>query len=425
MTETSIAVLIFLVAYGLIIWERYPREIIALGGALLIILFDIVSQDQAIKHIDFNTLGLLLGMMVIVSVLKDTGIFQFLALFLFKLSRGNGMFLFLSLSFITALASAFLDNVTTVLLMVPVSLSLCQLAGLDPKPVLIGQILAANIGGTATLIGDPPNIMIGSSNPQLSFADFLANLAPVVIIIYFVTFTILTLVSYNRLKAKRSFRGLNVLEPAKGLKSKPLLRKSLLVLGITFLGFFLHNRLDITTATVALTGALLLLLLSGKKPEKVFKDIEWPTIFFFIGLFVLVGSLVEVGLIKEIAEGVISITDGRLEIATFVILWTAALVSAFVDNIPFVAAMIPVIQSMEQMVVSSAGFEVLWWALALGACLGGNGTLIGASANIIVAGIAKRNGIKLRFITFFLIAFPLMLISIIISTFYLQIKFFG
>lgn len=425
MTESSIAVLIFLVSYGLIIWERYPREIIALGGALLIILFDIVSQDQAIKHIDFNTLGLLLGMMIIVSVLKDTGIFQFLALFLFKLSRGNGIFLFLSLSFITALASAFLDNVTTVLLMVPVSLSLCQLAGLDPKPVLIGQILAANIGGTATLIGDPPNIMIGSSNPQLSFADFLANLAPIVMLIYFVTFTILTLVSYNRLKAKRSFRGLNVLEPAKGLKNKPLLRKSLLVLGITFLGFFLHNRLDITTATVALTGALLLLLLSGKKPEKVFKDIEWPTIFFFIGLFVLVGSLVEVGLIKEIAEGVISITDGRLEIATFVILWTAALVSAFVDNIPFVAAMIPVIQSMEQMVVSSAGFEVLWWALALGACLGGNGTLIGASANIIVAGIAKRNGIKLGFITFFLIAFPLMLISIIISTFYLQIKFFG
>lgn len=411
------AVVIFLTVYGLIVSEKIHRAVVALGGAALLVLIGILNQHEAVKSIDFNTLGLLIGMMIIVGITRRTGFFQFLAVWAARISRGEPILIVLILSGVTAVASALLDNVTTVLLIVPVTFSVTQVLGISPIPFIFAEIMASNIGGTATLIGDPPNIMIGSAT-GLGFVDFVINLAPVVIVVFLVTSLFFWLLWRRDLKVDElQKRKVLVFDPREQIQDWVLLKKSLLVLGVTIIGFLLHQYLHLESATIALSGAALLLLLSRTDPEQALLAVEWPTIFFFLGLFVVVGALDKVGAIHAIAEGSLHLTGGELAATTFLILWLSAIASAFVDNIPFVATMIPLIKDIGAM----TGIPVLplWWALSLGACLGGNGTLIGASANVIVAGIAERNGYSFTFIEYTKVAFPLMLLSIIISHVYI------
>lgn len=417
------SILIFLMAYAAIMSEKIHRMVVAMAGGLLMLLFGFLSQETAFKEdIDFNTLGLLIGMMILVAITRRTGVFEAVAVWSAGVTGGHPLKLLGLLSLITAFASAFLDNVTTVLLVVPVTLTLTDKLEVNPVPYLISEVLASNIGGTATLIGDPPNIMIGSAT-NLSFNDFLFNLTPVILIILAVTTWILMLLYRKELQVTEENRQrLLGLKPREEIKDWALLKKSLAVLGLTIAGFMLHGLFDIESATIALAGAVLLLLLSGEEPEDVLLHVEWPTIFFFAGLFVLVGGLKAAGVIKSLAEWSLQLTSGQTEATSYLVLWVSAIASAFIDNIPFVATMIPLLQEMGAL--SGMNLEPVWWSLALGACLGGNGTLIGASANVIVAGIAEKNGYRIGFVQFLKLAFPLMLISIVLSHIYLYIRYF-
>lgn len=422
---TSIAVIIFIVAYALIISEKVHRTIVGIFGAMLMIMFGILSQDLAIHHIDFNTLGLLMGMMIIVNITAETGLFNFLAIWAAQKVKAQPMKLLLALASLTAICSAFLDNVTTVLLTVPVTFSITSKLKVDVKPFLMAQIMASNIGGTATLIGDPPNIMIGSA-VGLSFVDFLLNLAPVIVVIFAVTVFILEAVYGKKLHTTPELQAqVMELDPKKQIADGALLRKCLFVLALTMSLFVLHGALGLESATAAMFGAGLLLLLTFTRDEeriaKVLSKIEWTAIFFFSGLFILVGALVETGVIKMLAEEAMAITEGSVNATAILIIWMSAIASAFVDNIPFVATMIPLIKDMGAMGI--ANLDPLWWSLALGACLGGNGTLIGASANVVVASLAAKHGEQISFMGFMRIAFPCMIVSIIISTVYVYLRY--
>jgi len=418
--DAAIALLVFVLTYALIVSEKVHRAIVALLGGMILILFGVLSQETALEHIDWNTLGLLVGMMIIVGITQRTGVFQYLALKAVRIAKGEPIRILILLGIVTAVLSAFLDNVTTVLLIVPVTLKITDSLGVDPVPYLMTQIMASNIGGTATLIGDPPNIMIGSQT-GLSFMDFLVNLGPVVVVILAVTLGILYFIYRNKLQVPESVKQeVCRVNPRDEIKDYALLKKSLLILGLVILGFILHDKLHLESATIALTGAALLMLVARVEPEDILLSVEWPTIFFFIGLFIVVGGLVETGLIDLLAQKSLEVTAGDLRLTGVLILWLSAIASAFVDNIPFVATMIPLIQEMGNLGgISGQDMESLWWALSLGACLGGNGTLIGASANVIVVGIAEKNGIKIRFLQFMKLAFPLMLISVAIAMGYL------
>lgn len=416
-SATAIPITIFLVIYGIIISEKINRTAISLFGAIVMIILGILNQEQAIEHIDFNTIGLLVGMMIIVNILKRTGVFEYLAIRAAKKAKGDPWKILVLFAIITAVSSAFLDNVTTILLIVPVTLVITDTLDTNPIPFMFTEILIANIGGTATLIGDPPNIMIGSAT-GLGFVDFLVNLAPVVIVISFVVLFLLKLIYKDFLKAKdENKQKIMKMDESITIKDKLLLKKSLIVLFLTILGFMVHAQFHLESATVALGGAALLLVISKIDPEEILFEVEWTTIFFFMGLFILVGSLVEVGVIDNLAKKMLELTKGNLFVTTLTILWVSAIASAFLDNIPFVATMIPLIKAM----TASGQLDAnpLWWALALGACLGGNGTIIGASANVIVTGIMAREGRPVSFMSFMRIGFPMMIVSIIISTIYL------
>ena len=416
-SATAIPITIFLVIYGIIISEKINRTAISLFGAIVMIILGILNQEQAIEHIDFNTIGLLVGMMIIVNILKRTGVFEYLAIRAAKKAKGDPWKILVLFAIITALSSAFLDNVTTILLIVPVTLVITDTLDTNPIPFMFTEILIANIGGTATLIGDPPNIMIGSAT-GLGFVDFLVNLAPVVIVISFVVLFLLKLIYKDFLKAKdENKQKIMKMDETITIKDTLLLKKSLIVLFITILGFMVHAQFHLESATVALGGAALLLVISKIDPEEILFEVEWTTIFFFMGLFILVGSLVEVGVIDNLAKKMLELTKGNLFVTTLTILWVSAIASAFLDNIPFVATMIPLIKAM----TASGQLDAnpLWWALALGACLGGNGTIIGASANVIVTGIMAKEGRPVSFMSFMRIGFPMMIVSIIISTIYL------
>lgn len=417
------SVTVFIITYALIISEKIHRMIVAMAGGLGMVLLGFLSQETALgDNIDFNTLGLLTGMMILVTITRRTGVFEAIAIWAVGVTRGEPLRLLAMLSFITATASAFLDNVTTVLLIVPVTLTLTDKLLVNPTPFLIAEIIASNIGGTATLIGDPPNIMIGSA-VGLDFNSFLIHLAPVAVIIMIITIALLLIIYRKDLQVDEQKRqSILLLNYKEEIKDWRLLKKSLAVLGVTIAGFVLHGFLHLESATVAFTGAILLMLISREEPEDILLHIEWPTIFFFIGLFVLVGGLKATGVIGELASWTLTITHGDLLQTTLVVLWVSAIASAFIDNIPFVATMIPMLQEMGHL--SGMNLDPLWWSLALGACLGGNGTLIGASANVIVAGIAEKNGISLTFNQYLKIAFPLMLVSIIISHLYLYLRYF-
>lgn len=416
-----LASIVFILVYGLIVSEKVHRTIAALLGASVMLLLYLIPQEEAIEAIDFNTIGLLVGMMTIVEITKHTGLFEYLAIKAAKSAKGSPMKIMVSLSVITAVASAFLDNVTTVLLIVPVTISICRELNVKPFPFLMAEIFASNIGGTATLIGDPPNIMIGSA-VGLSFMDFVINLTPAIIIIQAVTSYIFYLLYRKQVSVTAENRKkIDKFNENEAIKDHVLLRKCLFVLALVIGGFVVHGALHFEPATIALSGASLLLLISGLKVNEVLAELEWPVIFFFAGLFVLVGTLERVGVIELIAKESLALTGGNLLLTGMLILWLSAIASAFIDNIPFVATMIPLIQSMGQL----GGIDVgpLWWALSLGACLGGNGTLIGASANVVVAGIAEEKGFPISFIDFFKVGFPIMLVSIVISTVYI-LRFF-
>lgn len=410
-------IVIFLAAYGLIISEKIHRALAALCGALLLIVLGIFGQQEAVAHIDFNTLGLLLGMMLVVGITSRSGLFEYLAAWAVRIARGEPFMLLLLLSMTTALVSALLDNVTTILLLVPITISVAEDLELPPYPFLFSEIIASNIGGAATLIGDPPNIMIGSA-AGLTFMNFLQNLGPVILAIILVAVLYFWLLWGRRMRVNREQRLKAMkLAPEEQIENWRLLRQSLMVLGLIVLAFLLQRVLHLEAATIALGGAALLLVVTHIDPEEALLSVEWPTILFFLGLFVMVGALERVGAIAALAGTTLRITGNSPVLATATILWFSALASSFLDNIPFTAAMIPLIKDVGTM--TGMPLQPLWWALALGACLGGNGTLIGASANITAAGIAERNGYPFTFTEYTRVAFPLMLLSILISHAYL------
>ena len=425
MTTTTIAVIIFVAAYALIISEKVHRTIVGICGASLMILCGVIDQATAISHIDFNTLGLLMGMMIIVNITSETGLFNFLAIWAAKKVKAQPIKLLIALSALTMVCSALLDNVTTVLLTVPITFSITAQLKVDVKPYLISQILASNIGGTATLIGDPPNIMIGSA-VGLNFMDFVANLTGVAIVIFLVVDAVLIALYHSELKTQPELQEKVMSLNARSQIANPaLLKKCLFVIAITISMFVLHGTLGLDTATCALSGAGLLLLITFTRNEgmiaKVLSKVEWLAIFFFAGLFVLVGALVETGVIKMLAAEAIKITNGSVNATAMLILWMSAIASAFIDNIPFVATLIPLIKDMGQMGLTN--LDPMWWSLALGACLGGNGTLIGASANVVVASMAAQRGKQISFLGFMKVAFPIMILTIIISSAYVWLRY--
>jgi Na+/H+ antiporter NhaD/arsenite permease-like protein len=424
------AIAIFLVTYAIIISEKINRAVIALLGAALMVIFGIVDLHKAFTHhIEWETITLLIGMMILVNITSKSGFFQYVAIKAAKAAKGNPGRILVMLSLLTAVLSAFLDNVTTVLLIVPVTFSITRILRVNPVPYLISEVLSSNVGGTATLIGDPPNIMIGSANKHLDFNDFLTNLAPIVVIIMLVTVAVLFLIYRRQLKSdQKLIEQLMELNESDYIKDSVLLKKSVTVLVLTILGFILHSSIHVDAAVIAMTGATILMVIGVQEHEMedIFSSVEWVTIFFFAGLFTLVGGLVDIGLIKSLAEKALDVTGGNIPVAAYFILWVSGIASATIDNIPFVATMIPLIKDMATgmgLSPDAPQIDVLWWALALGACLGGNGTLIGASANVIVAGIASREGHGFSYMDFLKIGAPLTLIALLLSHLYLFLRY--
>jgi Na+/H+ antiporter NhaD/arsenite permease-like protein len=431
-----LATFILVLTYAVIISERFNRAIVALLGAAVVIGTGVLTQEQAVHGIDFNTIGLLTGMMILVGITKECGIFQFLAIKAAKAAKGNPWGILVMLSIVTAVLSAFLDNVTTVLLVAPVTLLLADELKINPYPLLFAEINASNTGGTATLIGDPPNIMIGSAT-SLTFNDFVIHLTPVAIVAFSATLIPLWFIYGRTMSATPEARArIMAFNEYEAIRDVPLLKQCFSVFGLVIIGFILAHALHMEPATIALGGAALLLLLvtfpldnehAGHKVHEFFGHVEWITIFFFCGLFIIVTGVEHAGLLQILADWTLSLTAGNFTITVLAILWVSAILSSIVDNIPFVATMIPMVKGMlpvfQQAGIPLEQAEGLWWALSLGACLGGNGTLVGASANLIVAGIAERNGVPFRFLPFLKVAFPLMILQVLISTLYVWMRY--
>lgn len=419
-----VSVVIFIITYAMIISERFNKAAIALLGASLMIFTGILSQERAVENIDFNTIGLLIGMMIIVAISQKTGMFQFVAIKSVKLVKGDPWWILVMLSLITAGFSALLDNVTAVMLIVPITLLITDELKITPYPFLFTEIFASNIGGSATLIGDPPNIMIGGA-ARLTFMDFIINVGPVIPIIFIATIIPIKFIFGKQLIVEERLKqGIMRFDENEAIRDIVLLKKSLSVMGIVILSFIFQQQIHLEPATIAMGGAIVLLLLSGENLSELFKEVEWNTIFFFVGLFIIVAGIRETGLITLMAERVMFMTGGDMVKTAFAITWMSAIASAFMDNIPFVATMIPMIQDIGKIAGSHEAIKPLWWALSLGACLGGNGTIIGASANVIVAGFLERSGNKISFLEYMKLAIPLMLLSIIISWVYLYLRYF-
>ncbi len=428
-----VATSILVIAYAFIISEKINRAVVSLLGAGALIFTGVLNQHLMVQGIDFNTIFLLTGMMVIVAITKRTGIFQFVAILSAKSVRGNPRALLVVLSLITAIFSALLDNVTTVLLVVPITLLLTEQLKLPAYPFLFALIFASNVGGMATLIGDPPNILIGSA-VGLSFMDFVYNVGPAAVLNMIVLLVIFDVIWGRKFKTSMKARAhLLRYDPYEALTDVPLLWKSMITLSLVLFGFIVGHGYGIEPGTVALTGAAFLMLLDiykfkaedqSHKVQENFQEVEWETIFFFMGLFVLVYGVEHTGVLSMLAEYMMDLTGGDMATTGYAILWSSAIISAIVDNIPFVATMIPMIESMEAEMGGAAAIEPLWWVLSLGACLGGNGSLIGASANVMVASFAERAGQRISFLKFMALAFPLMILTIIISTGYAWFVFF-
>ena len=431
MDARLLAILVVSFAYLIIFTEKVNRAVIALLGAGLMLVSGLLSQKQALAGIDFNTLALLIGMMIIVGITERSGLFQFVAVWGAQKVKASPRGLLAVLILVTAVFSGFLDNVTTVLLIVPVTFQITKKLGVDAYPYLIAEIFASNIGGTATLIGDPPNILIGSAL-DLTFMDFVKVLSPIVAAVIAVLIAVFDFVWKKKLTTTLRRRvAVMKMNPAASITDKRLLVKSLAVLALVITAFIFAHDLFLDNGTIALTGAALLLLLYSlpmghereDKIEEIFRVVDWTTIFFFVGLFVMVYGLEVTGILKLLGAKFIELTGGSVEAMMYVILGSSAVLSSAIDNIPFVATMIPMIKSMEEAVGGREAMMPVWWALSLGACFGGNGTLIGASANVVVAGLSQRHGHPISFAGFLLWSIPVMLASVLIAGLFLYFEF--
>jgi Na+/H+ antiporter NhaD/arsenite permease-like protein len=419
----AIAVATFLIALAIIASEKLHRTNVALLGAAIVVLFvGDFSQEQAIESVDFNTIGLLVGMMILVYLTQQTGVYDYVAIRAGQLSGGRSYALTMSLAGITAVLSAFLDNLTTILLVAPITFLLADALDIDAIPLLIIEVIASNIGGTATLIGDPPNIIIAGAT-GLSFNEFIVNLAPIVIVTFAVVMPLLYVVFRRRLQIEeRNRQAVMGLNAAASIRDWPELKRTGPVLVATVLAFFAHQALHVEPATVALAGASVGLLVTRVDLEKALSSIEWTTLFFFIGLFVMVGALEATGAIGHVADAVKDLTGGDRSAELLGILGVSALGSAVVDNIPFTTAMIPVVRELQES-AGATGDDAYWWSLALGACFGGNATMIAAAANVAAAGLAERAGTPIGFMTFLRVGLPVTLISIALAAAYISIRY--
>lgn len=419
MNTQFISIIIFLLVILSIITEKIDRTVAAISGAVLMIITNVLTLDKSISYIDFNTIGVLLGMMIVVSIVKNSGLFEYIAIYTAKKSKGNPWRIMVYFILITAILSALLDNVTTVLLVGPMTIVICQILKVNPVPFLMTEIIASNVGGTSTLIGDPPNIMIGSA-ANLSFSDFIINLGFVVIVILISLIICFKLIYKKEINNGTNEVAITSLDENKAIQDKPLLYKSIVVLFLILLGFIFHSKLNIESSIVALSGACIMLVIGKQDAGEIINSVEWSTIIFFIGLFIVVGGISESGVIKNLASYLIKLTNGNTTYTMCIILWVSAIISSFLDNIPFVATLIPLILTMQ-----AQGMNVmpLWWATSLGACLGGNGTLIGASANVVLANIGEKHGYDISFKKYFRLGFPVMLLTIFISTIYLLLRY--
>jgi Na+/H+ antiporter NhaD/arsenite permease-like protein len=419
MNPTWIAAGIFLITYAFIVSDRVHRTIVALLGGLTIILIGVLDQDQAFHAIDWNVIFLLAGMMMIANVLRETGLFQWIAIQSVRLGKGNPYRILVILVVVTAVTSALLDNVTIVVLMAPVTLFITASLRISPVPYLIALILASNIGGTATLVGDPPNILIGSA-AGIDFVTFAANLAPISLLILIAFIGLAWFLFKKDLQvAKIDPLSIEALDTSELITNKPLLRKSLVVMAGVILGFLFHGALHLEPATIALAGAVVLMLWARIDPDHVLREIEWTTLFFFIGLFILVEALVEVGIIEVIANAALRLTDGNLQMTSMLLIWLSAVASGVVDNIPYTATMIPVVENLGQ----AMPVGPLWWSLALGACLGGNATLVGAAANVVVANLSEKSGQPISFGLFLRYGVIVTFLSLVLASLYVWVRY--
>ncbi len=424
MIEEIFAVALFMVVLGGIALDLINRTVAALLGAAIVVSLGIVGQEAAAEYIDWNTIGLLAGMMIIVAVLNKSGIFEYLAIKSGQWGKARPARILILLSIVTATLSAFLDNVTTVILMVPVTFLIADALGVSPLPFLLAQVMASNVGGAATLIGDPPNILIGSAS-GLSFVDFVLNLAPLVVLALLAVLGFFYVAFRRELQADEGAKEAITRMNARGsIRDAVLLRKSLIVLGAVIIGFFLHGLLHLEAATIALLGAAALMLYTKVDVHEVLREVEWPTLLFFVGLFVLVGALEATGFIGRIAQLLIEV-GGSQAVTAMLVMWGSAFASGIVDNIPFTATMIPVVREYALAGgLSEAEVRPLWWALAIGADFGGNLTLIGASANVVVAGMSERAGKKISFLRFMAYGIPVTLLSLAVATPYVLLRYF-
>ena len=419
-TPQIISIVIFLVVFALIISEKIHRTTAALAGAVVLILTGIVTFDVGMEHIDFGTLGVLVGMMIFVAVVKQSGIFEYIAIKTAKIAKGNPWTIMVLFCIITAVLSAFLDNVTTVLLVGPVTFTVCKMLKMSPVPYFIVEIMASNIGGTATLIGDPPNIMIGMQ-AGLTMLDFIVYNGPAIVMIMVAAIAMFyVLYGKNMSATSDEMESIMHLHAHEAITDKGLFHKSVAMTIIVALAFVFHSVIGVEPSVVALTAAAIMLIISSAEIEKVLLDVEWATIGFFAGLFIVVGGLVETGVIDMLANGLIDITGGDVMITIIVLVWASAIISSFLDNIPMVATLIPII-----LAIGNTGVDVMpyWWAISLGACIGGIGTQIGASANVVLSGMSKSYGYPITFMEYTKIAFPMMLVFTAISCAYLVLRF--
>ncbi len=415
-----ISVAVFLLVMAAIVTEKIHRTIAAVAGAVLLIFLHVLNVDDAVGYIDFNTIGVLVGMMLFVAVVRNSGLFEYMAIKAAKIAKGNPWRIMLLFAVLTAILSAFLDNVTTVLLVGPMAIAITNILGIDPVPFLLAQILSSNIGGTATLIGDPPNIMIGSQ-AGLSFLDFITNTGPVVIIIMAAVCGCFYLIYGRRMLVEpEKMAAVMKLDETKSINDKKLLTKSVIMMVLVVVGFVCHASLGVDSCAIALASATIMMLIGGQDVEEIILGVEWSTILFFTGLFVVVGGMQQTGIITLLGNALVQATGGNAVLLMILILWGSALFSSVLDNIPFVATMIPLILSMK---ANGMDVTALWWALSLGACLGGNGTLIGASANVVLSGISAKHGHPITFGKYLKIGFPMMVLSVAISTVFLLVRF--
>lgn len=415
-----IAIVVFLVVIGLIMSEKVHRAAAALAGAVVLVIAGVMNGQKALSYIDFNTIGVLVGMMILVAVIRQSGLFEYVAIKAAKIAHGDPWKIMIAFILITAALSGILDNVTTVLLVGPMTIAIAKMLEINPVPFLMTQILASNAGGTATLIGDPPNIMIGSA-ANLSFIDFLDNTGLAVALV------LLFMIIMMRFEYKKQIEieGLDTskimnLDPNKSITNKPLLIKGVTVIGLVIIGFIFHDKLGVESSVIALAAAALMLVIGGTSVENAIQDVEWTTIVFFMSLFVVVGGLTETGVIKQMAAVVIDKTAGHPVMMMLILLWASAILSSFLDNIPFVATLIPLVLALK---ADGMDVEPLWWAISLGACLGGNGTMIGASANVVLSDISTKHGYPITFKSYMRVGMPFMLGSVFISMVFLLVKY--